>query len=394
MFVHAPRLRTQGVAVTTLAMFSLVGCDDPIASTDLRPEGDPEVLSVLVMNDSVDFFFETATFCAVNDAKRPGFVGTPFGPTVLCPDDLSMGTEPVSDATSGGAEPTSWYVRIMFDELLDPTVEDLIPVLDPDTMMETGLFTGSLATTQPVILNCGGVAIEYDGYYSPSGNNVTWPVGPSLFIQPTDPTTVATGSTCTVEIKDSVVDKTGNPVPAAQRTGVTWDIASLAFLQSSPAPGGKVCSSDATESCGDETDCTTAGDTCNVDLTDVPEITADAPVVVTFNGFIDAATLDAAEVTISEQDDCATTAGAVTRTAVVVPDPADPLSLDISIAGAAVACPGAMAGDPDVACAFTPAKSYVITFTPDNAVTDLAGGPGALPPAESFSLCIDAIAVP
>lgn len=348
------------------------------------------MLSVLVMNDQVDFFFESATFCATGDEKRPGFVGTPFGPTILCPEDLSMSPDPVTDAGSGGAEPTSWYVRIMFDELLDPTIEDLLPVLDPATMEPTGLFTGSLASTQPVILSCGGQAVEYDGYYSPSGNNVTWPVGPSLFIQPTTPQAVATSSTCTVELKENVVDKAGNPVPAAQRANnYTWDIAALDFLASTPAPAKKVCSSDAMETCDVAADCTTVGDTCDFDLPKIPKVNAAAPVVLTFNGFIDAATLLAAEVTISEQTTCADATGAIARTAAIVIDPDDELSLDLSITNAAVACPAEMEGDPDVACAFNPAKSYVITFAADNAVADVAGGPGALPPAEDFTLCID-----
>jgi hypothetical protein len=386
MFVFAPRLRTQGVVAATLASIALVGCDDPVASTDLRTEGDPEVLSVLVMNDSVDFFLETATFCKPNDAKRPNFVGTPVGGVVVCDDDLTMGADMVADA-----EPTGWYTRIQFDELLDPDVEELIPILDPDTMLETGQFTGSLLNTQPVIVTCGGNPVDYDGYYSPSGNSVTWPVGPSLFIKPRDPSTVATSSECTVEIKETVVDKDNNTVPADQRGGggtYKWQIAPLAFLGSSPAPAKNVCSTTTSTTCDTDDECPD-GETCIVNLPKIPSITADAPVVVSFNGFIDAATLAAAEVTVTEQTDCATTAGAVTRTAVVAADPADDLSLNISVAGTAAECPGAMAGDPDVPCAFDADKSYVITFNAGNAVADVAGGPGALPEADSFTLCID-----
>src|SRR5688572_7683211 len=74
MFVH-PRKR--GAVVSTCAVLALssAACDAPTAITDLRPDGEPEVLSVLVMNDGVDFFIETATFCAVDDDKRPGFIG-------------------------------------------------------------------------------------------------------------------------------------------------------------------------------------------------------------------------------------------------------------------------------------------------------------------------------
>src|SRR5690606_23981306 len=133
----------------------------------------------------------------------------------VCDEDLSVGAEPVSDATSGGAEPTSWYVRVMFDELLDPSVEELVDVLDPVTMLPTGQFVGSLLNTQPVVLRCDNdgdgagapVEIAYNGYYSPSGNRVTWPLGPSLVIQPIEPRDVATSATCTVELKDNFTDK-------------------------------------------------------------------------------------------------------------------------------------------------------------------------------------------
>jgi len=393
MFVIPSRLRTPGAVTTSLALLALVGCDDPTATTDLRPEGEPEVLSVLVMNDSVDFFFETATFCAVGDDKRPAFVGTPLGGITVCDEDLSLPAEPVSDATVGGAEPTSWYVRIMFDELLNPDVEELLPILDPDTMQETGQFTGSLLGTQPVILTCGGTVVEYDGYYSPSGNNVTWPLGPSLFVKPVDPSAIATSSDCSIELKDTIVDKTGESVPAEQRGSggeYAWGMAALEFLDSSPTPAKKVCAADATETCDVDADCSTAADTCIFDLAKIPEITAESPVVVTFNAFIDVATLSAGEVTISEQTDCQTTAGAIARTATIVADPDDELSVDISASGAPSTC--GMAGDE--LCAFTEGKSYVISFTADNAVADLAGGAGALPPAEDFTLCIDVPVTP
>ncbi len=36
------------------------------------------------------------------------------------------------------------------------------------------------AAVLTMMLGLPAGAIAYDGYYSPSGNNVTWPVGPSL----------------------------------------------------------------------------------------------------------------------------------------------------------------------------------------------------------------------
>src|SRR5690348_14644771 len=91
MFVHRSRLKTQGaLAIAALLGTGLLSaCDDPVANTDLRPEGDPEVLSVLVMNDADSFFLETATFCKVDDPKRPGLVaaGLSFIPLQIC-DEL------------------------------------------------------------------------------------------------------------------------------------------------------------------------------------------------------------------------------------------------------------------------------------------------------------------
>lgn len=358
MFVHRSRLKTQGaLAIAALLGTGLLSaCDDPVANTDLRPEGDPEVLSVLVMDDAELFFLETATFCKVDDPKRPGLVaaGLSFIPLQICDevgpdgeagtaDDLSMPAEPVTEAV-----PTAWYARIMFDELLDPDVEDLIEITEDDDAdpatpeVGTGQFFGTLANTQPVVLTCGGNTIAYDGYYSPSGNAVTWPLGPSLFIQPVDYGTVATGSTCTLELKTTVVDKEGNPVPGDQlgKDGLySWQVAALAFAGTSPAPADP----------GEE-----------------EVIAVDAPVVVSFNAFIDPATLDpATELEIREgadgDTDCANvTANGTVQTGVVAAD-ADPQSLDITLAG------GWIAG-----------RMYAVTFL-TNEVADLAGGPGSIP---------------
>src|SRR3954471_20868956 len=202
-------VRTQGVAVATIGALALGGCDSPSQRTDLRPEGDPEVLAVLVMSDAAGGLIESATYCAVGDEKRPGLVGLPdFSSIQVCDDDLS---KPADEVTT--AAPEGWYVRVMFDELLNPdTVEDLVPVLD-DQGMETGAFSGTIAAKNPVTLKCqsstgaGLVTIPYDGYYSPSGNNVTWPLGPSIVIKPADPSLLATDSECEVTLNDSIKDK-------------------------------------------------------------------------------------------------------------------------------------------------------------------------------------------
>jgi hypothetical protein len=363
MFVHRSRLLTQS-ALATVALLG-AACDDPVAQTDLRPEGDPEVLTVMVFNDNdpTSLIFETATFCKQGDVKRPGqvAVGLTFTPIQVCDADLDQpagfrdGDNNFMAATVADANPTAWYARFQFDELIDPDVEELISITtdhdgDPATPeIDTGTFRGSLAATQPAILTCtpvGGtaVAVPYDGYYSPSGNSVTWPVGPSLVIQPLDPSTVATSSTCTVELKDSVVDKTGNPVPADQRgTGgtYTFDIAALSQDLFDPEPSDP----------GME-----------------PAIAIDAPVVVGFNAPVDPTTLAAAtEVTVKEGAvdvvDCAMVEAAGTAKA----------AGEIAIAGA----PGNTL-EITTTGGWVAGRMYAVTFSPDNEVADLAGGTGAI----------------
>src|ERR1043165_6551407 len=69
MFVHPSRLLAQGTI--TLLGFAIGACDAPVANTDLRPDGDPEVLTVLMFNNACDGVLEGATFCKTNDNKRP-----------------------------------------------------------------------------------------------------------------------------------------------------------------------------------------------------------------------------------------------------------------------------------------------------------------------------------
>jgi hypothetical protein len=360
MFAHR-------LAAASAGVLAIGACTDPEARTDLRPAGPPEVLSVLIMNDAEAGLIESATFCKTGDEKRPTIVGLPdFSTTQACPDDATMGASKVVDAV-----PTAWFVRVMFDELLDPSVEDLDPVIDPETNMPNGQFDGTISRTKPVVLTCNGVDVDYDGYYSPSGNNVTWPLGPSLFIQPADLAVVPTGADCTLTLNDKITDKNGIAVPADQRSGFSWQLAALEFTASSPAPA---------EDAGDE-----------------EEITPDAPLVLSFNGFIDAATLAGAEVTIKEAPlgaggaaDCAAAAAAAPIPAgqiTVGPNADEPVSIDVSFLNAPTVCPGAMAGDPPVKCAWTPERTYVVEFNDGNAVADVAGGAGALPTAAAFSLC-------
>src|SRR6478609_3060896 len=200
MFVN----RTHGVVATTLSVLALGACANPEQNTDLRPEGPPDVLAVLVMTDAASHLSEHATFCRPNDPKRPSLVGLPDATTFqICPADGAAVTDAVTNAY-----PDGWYVRVMFDELLDPAVEELVAIDD-----ETS--SGTIANTHPVRLQCQNVAgqlvdVDYDGYYSPAGNNVTWPLGPSLVIKPSEPRSIATGHECQITLNDNITDKDGN----------------------------------------------------------------------------------------------------------------------------------------------------------------------------------------
>jgi hypothetical protein len=225
------------VVAVTVGVLLGFGCDDPELNTDLRPAGDPEVLAVLVMTDAAFHLSEQATYCKLRDELRPGLVGLPdFTTQQVCPETLSEGVDAVDKAY-----PDGWYVRIMFDELLDPSIEELTEIIDEDTGQGTGSFEGSIAGADPVSLECQSVVgdafvkVDYDGYYSPSGNRVTWPVGPSLVIKPNAPELVATGKECQLFLNGSIVDKDGNDVPLAQRGPYTFKIAPVTIIATDPS---------------------------------------------------------------------------------------------------------------------------------------------------------------
>src|SRR5215211_6425160 len=132
-------IRTHAVAAATLGALALGACAVPEQNTDLRPEGPPEVLAVLVMTDAAGQLVEKATYCAVGDEKRPSLVGLPDATTQqVCPEDFGKPADPVNTAY-----PDGWYVRIMFDELLDPSIEELTEILDEEGM-GTDTFEGSI----------------------------------------------------------------------------------------------------------------------------------------------------------------------------------------------------------------------------------------------------------
>ena len=230
MFVY----RTHGVVAATLGALAAGACTDPSQNTDLRPEGPPDLLAVLVMTDASSQLVEKATFCRLNDNKRPGLVGLPDATTQqVCPADLSKPADEVDTAY-----PDGWYVRIVFDELLDPSVETLTEITD-DTGAGTDTYEGSIATTKPVKLECQSVSgsmieVDYDGYYSPAGNHVTWPVGPSVVVKPNNPTLIASGTPCQITINDVITDKDGNKVPSDERGPYKFGVAPISVISIDP----------------------------------------------------------------------------------------------------------------------------------------------------------------
>jgi hypothetical protein len=263
------------------------------------------------------------------------------------------------------AVPTDWYVRVVFDELLDPDVEELIPNLDPMTNEPIGTFTGSIANTRPVTLTCGGVNVPYDGYYQPAGNYQTWPVGPSLVIIPTDHTAIPTGAECTVSLNDNVVDKDGVQVPLDQR-GMSgqykFKVAPFALVATDP--------------------------TAVVDPADIDTIVPEAPVSLTFNADVDPASITNMEVRIFKgvAADCTggtqVAAASVSLFQMLDDSPpagvvADPLSIQIADGSATGANP--TPSDPNATgLMFDQNETYRIEFATGAMAADLAGGTGVL----------------
>lgn len=360
----------------------LASCSDPTEPSDLRPDGPPEVLAVLVMNDPAGVV-ESATFCKTSgpddgapgagDPKRPSLVDLPefAGTTQVCPDDPTMGVDPVTDA-----DPQRWYVRIVFDELLDPKVEDLVPIKDSNGN-DTGNLAGSLARTLPVTLTCGGKSIPYNGYYQPSGNAFTWPVGPYLVVAPKDYSTIATGTSCEIAIKAGAVeDKQQIGVPMDQLGPYPFTIASLAITSTDPMAAAM------------------PADRAIVDPA--------APVSLMFNNAIDPTSVDATDVKLFEGVGADCTGGTQLADAAVgfyqVEDDtmtvADPTSIQIYDTSA----PN---GNPDPADPassgnlLTPNDTYRLELSATASATDLAGGSAMLafpPDADGnpvTSICFD-----
>jgi hypothetical protein len=219
------RYRTQGLLAVGLGVFA-GGCfGDPEIRTDLRTEGPPQILAA--MGQSLVTALEFPFFCryvnGAKDEKAPGYViDYQLGSQVVCPDAAG-------DFQSTDLDPRGYGLRIMFDELLDAdAVETLI-------CEDNGVCAGSMATTQPVSVTCGTAnsAVDYDGYYTPNGNNTTYPLGPSIVVVPGS-VDFATGTECTVTMGANIRDKSGVTVEAAEAS-LDFKIADLEILDTDPA---------------------------------------------------------------------------------------------------------------------------------------------------------------
>ncbi|HKE19523.1 MAG TPA: Ig-like domain-containing protein [Kofleriaceae bacterium] len=215
--------------LATLAAFALAtACSDPDLSSDLDTDGPPDVVEINVGNQSAPTdpngnAEEAATYCRPGDEFK---VSTFYCPLARDEADAPIPGDRELAAPITDALPIDWHVRIIFTELLDPDIEDLVEV--------DGVTMGSLAETQPVSVSCGGTAVPYDGWYDPSGNNLSYPPGPSLVVTPLD--FVATGSPCQISVVDgAVIDKSGDTVPADQLGPYDFAIAPLEVAESSPA---------------------------------------------------------------------------------------------------------------------------------------------------------------
>jgi hypothetical protein len=188
------------------ALLTLIcACTDPDLASGLVTEGPPTVSAVTVTGEAGT----EATYCNPAMAEH-----TPK----VCLAGQSV--EPVRDV-----RPLGWKARVVFKELLDPSIEDI------DTA-----GTGSIARAHPFTVTCGDAVIAYDGFYDPSGNHDTSPVGPALVIYPASQPAAASASSCRIAIDAGAIrDKDGEPAPNDIRFAFT--LAALHVAATTPAAG-------------------------------------------------------------------------------------------------------------------------------------------------------------
>jgi len=315
--------RACGLLVTLVPLALGAACSDPELGSELDTEGPPDVVEVNVASESAlrdpnGNQIEAATYCRPGDEFKVS--------TFYCPLDRNSDNEPVEgerelDSAVLDATPVGWHVRVIFAELLDPDVEDLVEV--------DGVINGSLAETQPFSLRCGGADVPYDGWYDPTGNFLSYPPGPGLVATPLE--FIASGTAdCEIELRDGVVDKNGDEVPSDHRGPYAFGIAPLSV----------------------ETDPEDAAQ----------GIDPAAPISLQFNAPIDLATVTDR---ITVNDGTADATFTVTHLT-------DPKTGEVTDETAVIVTPDA---------ALTPGATYTVTV--DAGIADIAGGP--LDEAVTFS---------
>lgn len=241
--------RVQGLLAIGSSALALAACSVPDLNTNLRPDGPPEVLTMMTLSSRISdgggVQLEYPSFCKADDTAVPTIIGLPDQSVFqVCPDPTDP-NDPVTVSEVADADPQAWYIRVVFDELLDPNIETLTEI-DADGN-DTGnpctatsiTCNGHIAASHPFTLNCGAGALSdvaYDGYYAPNGNKVSWPPGPSLVVFPTDLASIPTGSECSLTMGNVITDKDGNTVPAAQQNDSAYKmkVAELAIVATSP----------------------------------------------------------------------------------------------------------------------------------------------------------------
>jgi Bacterial Ig-like domain len=220
--------RAGGLLAALMPCVLGVACGDPELASELTEEGPPEVLEVNVASESAPTdpnlnAIEAATYCRPGEEYKVN--------TLYCPLDRDGENAPIPGAREVDgpvldATPVGWHARFIFDELIDPSIEELI---DTD-----GTITGSIAAADPFVLSCGGVEIPYEGWYDPTGNHLSYPPGPSLVVHAID--FVATSTPCEVALRDGVVtDKDGEDVPGDHVGPYPFTIAPLSIGEVDPA---------------------------------------------------------------------------------------------------------------------------------------------------------------
>jgi len=208
------------------AALACVGCGDPSLNTDLDAEGEPEVTMVTILSETLG---ESATFCLNGTGVK---VHKDYCPELV--DENNRVIDGMRDVAAVlDAQPVGWYARVVFSELLDPEIEELI-IEDTDGDGIPDAPVGHINATLPIVLTCAGKDVPYDGFYDPSGNDVTFPPGPALVVIPQQ--FVATGTiNCQIGVRDMVTDKDGISVLPELRGPFVFGIATMAVLGSDPA---------------------------------------------------------------------------------------------------------------------------------------------------------------